>query len=194
MSAHPSDSRQIVPPNAYSRRARRAALLISILALAGSCGGESANIGDTSAVAEAQPAAKAAPASACALLPAAEVGGIIERAVRDSVAMQMDGGAGAATLSQCNYSTAQNPAAASLMLRRSAPGETAAQGSKSARETLTQSGVTVQDVPNLGETAFWGGNQLHVFTKDGWYLIVSVPPSDGLPIAHALASRALARL
>jgi hypothetical protein len=168
-------------------------LSISMLALVASCGGESANVGDTSAVTAAQPTAKAAPANACALLPGAEVGGIIERAVRDSLAMQMDGGAGGVTLSQCNYATAQNPATASLMLRRSAPGETVAQGSKTARETLTQSGTSVQDVPGLGETAFWGGNQLHVFTRDGWYLIVTVPASDGLPIAQALATRALAR-
>jgi len=193
VSAHPSDSLQTVPPNAYSGRACRAALWLSTLLLVASCGGESANVGDTSAVTAAQPTAKAAPANACALLPGAEVGGIIERAVRDSLAMQMDGGAGGATVSQCNYATAQNPATASLMLRRSAPGETVAQGSTSARETLTQSGTSVRDVPGLGETAFWGGNQLHVFTKDGWYLIVTVSASDGLPIAQALASRALAR-
>ena len=180
-------------PNASSRHARRAALLISVLALAASCGGESADGGDTSAVAAAQPTAKAAPANACALLPAGEVGGVIERAVRDSLAMQTDGGAGGVTLSQCNYSTAQNPVEASLMLRRSDTGETLEQGSKSARETLTQSGATVQDVTDLGEPAFWGGNQLHVFTNDGWYLIVSVPGSGGLAVARALASRALAR-
>jgi hypothetical protein len=179
-------------PNALPRVARRAAALLSALVLAASCGGESASVGDTSAASGAQPTLRAvAPANACALLPGSEVGGLIERAVRDTLAMQTDGGAGGATVSQCNYATAQNPAVASLMLRRSAQGETVAQGSRSARESLTQSGTVVEDVPGLGETAFWGGNQLHVFTKDGWYLIVTA--SDGLGIARALAERALAR-
>ena len=74
------------------------------------------------------PQLKAAPANACALLPAAEVGGIIERAVRDSLAMQLpDGGAGGATVSQCNYSTAETggrqPHAPPVSPRRNGPAQ-----------------------------------------------------------------------
>lgn len=193
VNAHQSDFPCIVSPNAVPRLARRVASLISTVILAAACGGESANVGDTTVAATPQATAKAAPENACALLSATEVSGVIERTVRDSLAMQMDGGASGVTLSQCNYSTPQQPVVASIMLRRSAPGETVAQASKAVRESMTQSGSPMQDVPGLGEVAFSAADQLHVFTS-GWYVIVTVSGPSGPPLAKALAQRALARL
>jgi hypothetical protein len=106
----------------------------------------------------------------------------------------MTGAGDEVTLSQCNYATASNPAAASVMLRRSGEGETAARGLQSIRETFTQSGVTPEDVPGLGDGALWGGNQLHVITTRGWSIVVSPARAGGLAQARALAERALARL
>jgi hypothetical protein len=114
--------------------------------------------------------------------------------VRDSLALSMTGAGDEVTLSQCNYATASNPAAASVMLRRSGEGETAARGLQSIRETFTQSGVTPEDVPGLGDGALWGGNQLHVITARGWSIVVSPTRAGGLAQARALAERALARL
>jgi hypothetical protein len=80
------------------------------------------------------------------------------------------------------------------MLRRSVSGETVEVASQSVRQTLTESGIPVEDVSGLGEMAFWGGNQLHVFAGGEWYLIVTPVPTEGLEQARALAELALQRL
>lgn len=159
--------------------------------LVGACGGE-ADQPETAATP--RTATTAATQDACALLPASEVTAVIGETVRDSLAMRMAGGDGAVQLSQCNYATASNPAAVSLMLRRSAAGDTGQAALQSIRESIAQVGVTVEDVPGLGEGAIWGGNQLHVITNKGWSIVVSPPASGGLAQARALAERALARL
>jgi hypothetical protein len=156
------------------------------------CGGESAK-SDDSTQANAS-AMSSGPEHACALLPAAEVTAVIGEPVRDSLALSMPDASGAVTLSQCNYATASNAAAASLMLRRSPAGEISTQALRSARETIEQAGVSVEDVPGLGEGAIWGGNQLHVITSKGWSIVVSPPASGGLAQARTIAERALARL
>lgn len=163
--------------------------------LAAACAGGGTERSDTSAVAPGSTASTAnAPRDACALLPAREVTAVIGESVRDSLALSMTGAGDEVTLSQCNYATASNPAAASVMLRRSGEGETAARGLQSIRETFTQSGVTPEDVPGLGDGALWGGNQLHVITARGWSIVVSPTRAGGLAQARALAERALARL
>jgi hypothetical protein len=194
MTSHSTNRRDALLPNDYhSATMHRAGLVLAAAGLL-ACGGETANSGDTTATAATPSVSATAPANACELLPASEVTTILGETVRDSVALALPGGGAATTLSQCNYASATNAAAVSLMLRRNAPGETATQGMKGARETMAQSGVTVEDVPGLGEAAFWGGNQLHVFTNNGWYLVASPSRSGGLAQARALAEKAMSRL
>jgi hypothetical protein len=139
-------------------------------------------------------ATTAAPVDACVLLPASEVEQIFGRAVTDSLALSIPATAETAPVSQCNYGTLENPAIASLLIRGGAPGETGIQtASRSVRETLAESGIALADVTGLGEVSFWGGNQLHVFAGNGWYLVVSPEPGVGLPQARAMAERAIAR-
>ena len=98
--------------------------------------------------------------------------------------------------SQCDDATAEDPAAASLLRRRMAPGESVTTARESARGGLPEAGMTLQDVAGFGEDAFWvagGVNQLHVFTADGSYPIVTPPPGGGLAQARLMAERALAR-
>jgi hypothetical protein len=166
------------------------AFLVVVAVLVTGCGGESAKSDDSAQA----PAAPTAPEHACALLPAAEVTAVLGESVRDSLALRVPDGSGAVTLSQCNYATASNAAAVSLMLRRSSAGETAAQALQSVRETIEQAGASVEDVPGLGEGAIWGGNQLHVITGRGWSIVVSPPASGGLAQTRAIAERAIARM
>lgn len=42
------------------------------------------------------------------------------------------------------------------------------------RNSFSKSGITVTDISGLGEVAFWGGNQLHVFRGDNYYLIITL--------------------
>lgn len=178
---------------ALAGRLLHGSTLIGAALVLAACGGNAPEDG-RAAEALTQTTTAAEPRDACALLPGSEVAAVIGRAARDSLAMQMEDEAGTVALSQCNYATERSPAEFSLMLRRETGGASAADASASVRQTLSESGVTVQDVSGLGEAAFWGGNQLHVFTGQGWYLIVSTSGDAGLPQAQALAERALARL
>jgi len=166
------------------------ALCVSILLLA--CSGESGDqtSNDSAAVAS---AIVASPADACALLPAAVVQEVVGVPVRDSLALSMAGADGSVTLSQCNYATADNPAALAVMLRRNAEDVNPSIASQGVRQSLVESKVDVQDVAGLGDIAFWGGNQLHVFAPK-WHLTISPIPSAGLEQARSLATRALAKL
>ncbi len=162
----------------------------ALLLLAVACGGEAPRPPADGN----QPPQPPQSSDACAILPADQVTAIVGQPVRDSLALSMPGGDGAAALSQCNYATEANPAAVSLMVRRGAEGQAALAASQGPRQTLVESGIPVEDVPGLGDLAFWGGNQLHVFTDAGWYLIVTPEPAGGLLQARALAEEALGKL
>src|SRR5690606_26143000 len=130
----------------------------ALLVLAAACGGEAPRPPADGA----EPSQPSQPSNACTLLPAAAVAAIIGQPVRESLALSMPGPGGAVTLSQCNFATATNPAAVSLMLRQGqeGEGEGGESASQGARRSLVESGITVEDVAGLGDLAFWGGNQL----------------------------------
>lgn len=168
------------------------ALCVSVLLLA--CGGESSETASDSATLErGTDAVVASTADACALLSAAEVQEVVGVPVRDSLALSMTDADGRVTLSQCNYATADNAAAVSVMLRRNAEDANPTIAGQGVRQSLDESKVDVQDVAGLGDIAFWGGNQLHVLAPR-WHLTISPIPSAGLEQARALATRALAKL
>jgi hypothetical protein len=169
--------------------------------LLGSCGGEPGDPPATETSETAPDAGSAAPsalgaapdADACELLGAADVGAVLGQPVTDSLALALPEG-GPIILSQCNYATAQNPAIVSFLLRRGNETQTARQVSDQVRQTLDESGIPLEDVAGLGDVAFFGSNQLHVFGDAGWYVIVTPVPSAGLEQARALAQPAVERL
>jgi len=42
------------------------------------------------------------------------------------------------------------------------------------RNSFKQSDIEVTNIEGVGEVAFWGGNQLHVFKGDNYYLIITL--------------------
>jgi hypothetical protein len=162
----------------------------TIIGASAGCGGSPDDQNANPAQADsAAPAAKAGEnLAACSLLAPADVQAVIGVAVRDSLALQMTQGQGGGSLSQCNYASADNPAVVSVMLNHSPGGQFGAVARDGARGTLTESGVAVEDVAGLGEMAFWGGGQLHVFVNATWYVVVSAGDRQQ---AEALAQRAL---
>ncbi len=42
------------------------------------------------------------------------------------------------------------------------------------RNSFKKSGIEVTNIEGLGEVAFWGGNQLHVFKGDNYYVIITL--------------------
>jgi hypothetical protein len=157
------------------------------------CGGTSdgSNAALPSSDSAAPSGKSAADLTACSLLTPADVEAVIGVAVRDSLALQMPQGQGGGPLSQCNYASTDNPAVISLMLNRSPAGQFTSVARAGVRGSLTESGVSVEDVTGLGEVAFWGGGQLHVFVNSNWYFIVSARERAQ---AESLAQRALPRL
>ena len=42
------------------------------------------------------------------------------------------------------------------------------------RNSFKQSDIEITDIEGIGEIAFWGGNQLHVFKGDNYYFIITL--------------------
>ena len=97
-------------------------------------------------------------------------------------------------LSQCNYATAQDPAIVSFLLRRGGEGHTAEAASAGARQTFVESEIPLEDVTGLGDVAFFGSNQLHVFSDAGWSFVVTPVPEAGLEQARILPQSVMQRL
>jgi hypothetical protein len=45
---------------------------------------------------------------------------------------------------------------------------------QSVRSSFKQSDIEIKDIDGIGEVAFWGGNQLHVFRGDNFYIIITL--------------------
>lgn len=42
------------------------------------------------------------------------------------------------------------------------------------RSSFKNSGIEIKDIDGIGDVAFWGGNQLHVFQGDNYYIIITL--------------------
>jgi len=178
-------------PAPFFRRSLLPALCTLLLAAACDPGARDDAAPPAAGAPPAEAAAPDAPLHACALLPPSEVEAVLGAPARDSLALDMPAEGGG--LTQCNYAVGDDPAAVSLMLRVSPEGTSPGNAPASVRASIEEAGVSVEDVPDLGEQAFWGGNQLHVF-RGRWHLVVSPARAGGLSQARSLAERALAAL
>lgn len=115
-------------------------------------------------------------------------------------AVENAGDATSALVSTCNYNAtdADSLASVSLLVRRAPTDENTPAAIDAVRETVKGLGSTTQDVPGLGNTAFWGAHQLHVFSGGRTYLIVSMfgmqEDAGALDRAQQVAKLILARL
>ena len=103
---------------------------------------------------------------------------------------------------QCIYNsgTLDQPRILSLLIRQHRNAAAAKRFQQSSGETLgSMSGGKVQEVPGLGDGAFWVGGrlqQLHVLAGSQQLIFTaqSADGSDQLPIARQIATRSLERL
>lgn len=111
--------------------------------------------------------------NACDFLTKADVEEILGEEVNEgNEEMHTEGTANTAAMSQCSYNSKTSNKNISLMLRKSpVPDRRAGQ---SVKETLKESDIPVQDVNDLGVTAFWSDPQLHIFNDENLYMIISV--------------------
>jgi hypothetical protein len=177
------------------RRARSLVLPLALgLAVAG-CGPSGG--GGKSAPAPAAPVQRIDP---CTLLTAADaqaaLGGPVGQLMMTSVLDDARNSSG--DPAQCGYGLEDDPSRTVRLEVRPMADAARAQGAlDSARSVLAASGV--QDVPGLGDAAFWAGGAIHqLHLRQGSTGIVVTcdpgPGKDALAVAKTVAGRALGRL
>lgn len=135
---------------------------------------------------------------ACELLTAEDVQ-TVTREVSGSLSSTLEDAVGR-DLTQCSYSLAGvPPRVISLSLRRSPSADQAASQQQIAESGLRAiaAGAPVEDLPRLGDGAFWVGgqiDQLNVRRGDTLLVFTVQLDKDPLRAANALAAKALARL
>jgi hypothetical protein len=135
---------------------------------------------------------------ACQLFTAADAQAVLGEEEVVEMASFLSEAQGKKDPSQCGYNAGSDPSkVVRLEVRRAASPDAAQRAFTSTRALLA--GSAPQDVPGLGDGAFWMGGtlaQLHV-RKGATQLIVTSQPGEGkdpLALAKAIAGKALARL
>ena len=134
--------------------------------------------------------------TACDLVTEDEGAAVLSEAVNDPVEQVISpGSAETAAMSMCTVQATATPGKTlSISFRRSPVSDYTPDA---VRQTLTDSGVTAEDVTGVGDAAFWGASELHVFFGGNSYLGVNVRGLDDGPEALAraqeVAERALER-
>ena len=146
--------------------------------------------------ADAPQAAVSAVVTACHLVTRDEGAATLGEAVDEPVEQVISpGSAETAAFSMCTVQATATPGKTLSLSLRVSPVDDSQPDS--VRQTLTDSGVTAEDVPGIGDTAFWGASELHVFFNGNSYLSVSLRGLDDGPEALArakeIAGRALER-
>lgn len=113
------------------------------------------------------------PPTACALVTGDDGSAALGEAVDEPVEQIVNpGGPETAALSQCTIQASGTPARTlTLFLRRSPVSDNTPD---SVRRTYAESGLAVEDVPGLGDAAFWVSSQLHVFVGGNLYYTVTL--------------------
>jgi hypothetical protein len=135
---------------------------------------------------------------ACTLFTAADAQAVLAEEEVVEMSSFLSEGQGKKDPSQCGYNAGSDPAkVVRIEVRRAASPEAIQSAFDSTRSLLA--GSAPQDVPGLGDGAFWVGGtlqQLHV-RKGAAQLIVTSQPGEGkdpLAVAKSIAGKALGRL
>jgi hypothetical protein len=135
---------------------------------------------------------------ACTLFTAADAQAVLAEEEVVEMSSFLSEGQGKRDPSQCGYNAGSDPTkVVRIEVRRAASAEAIQSAFDSTRSLLA--GSAPQDVPGLGDGAFWVGGtlqQLHV-RKGAAQLIVTSQPGEGkdpLAVAKSIAGKALTRL
>lgn len=133
------------------------------------------------------PAAPAAALTACDLVTREEGAAALGEAVNEPVEQIISpGSAEMAALSMCTVQATATPGKTLSLSFRVSPVDD--HQPESVRRTLTESGVTAEDVAGIGDAAFWGASELRVFFAGNSYLGVSLRGLDDDAVARERAS------
>ena len=143
-------------------------------------------------------AAPARKVDACALFTAADAQAVLAEPEVVEMTSFLSEAQGKKDPSHCGYNAGSDPSKIVRLEVRQAASADAARGAFDSTRSLL-AGSAPQDVPGLGDGAFWVGgtlSQLHV-RKGATQLIITSQPGEGkdpLGIAKAIAGKALSRL
>jgi hypothetical protein len=177
-----------------------ASVACALGALCAACGREGGSAGPAAGSGNASSAARAASPlpDACELLTAEDVQ-TVTREVSGSLSSTLEDAVGKDP-TQCSYSLGGvPPRVISLSLRRSPSADQAASQQQIAESGLRSisAGAPVEDLPHLGDGAFWVGgqiDQLNVRRGDTLLIFTVQLDKDPLRAGRALAEKALGRL
>jgi len=114
---------------------------------------------------------------ACSLLDKAEVEKIFDIKMKEpKKGRSQKGNANTASFSECSFESGAEDSKIYLSVYiRFTPFKDEYHATiQNVRNSFKQSGIEVTNIEGIGEVAFWGGNQLHVFKGDNYYLIITL--------------------
>jgi hypothetical protein len=114
--------------------------------------------------------------NACSLLDKSEIEKILDIKMKEPrQGKSKVGGKGDISYSECSYESDEGSKIfLSIYIRFSPFKEDALTTLQSVRNSFKQADIPVYDVEGIGDAAFWGRNQLHVFLDDNYYIIITM--------------------
>jgi len=138
---------------------------------------------------------------ACSFLDKGEVEKIFNIEMKDpKKGRSQKGDANTASFSECSFEsdTADTKIYLSVYLRFTPFKDEYHATIQNVRNSFKQSGIEVTNIEGIGEVAFWGGNQLHVFKGNNYYLIITLlgikESSEAIEKAKAVTLQAMRNL
>ena len=114
---------------------------------------------------------------ACSLIDKSEIEKILNVKMKEpKEGKSQDGGKDNISFSECSYESDSGDSKIflSIYIRFSPFKEDALTTLQNVRNSFKQSGIQVYNVEGIGDVAFWGGSQLHVFLDDNYYIIITL--------------------
>ena len=133
---------------------------VGVLALAFAGAGCGTAEAEKSGAQASSAAAAATIPHACSLLPKAEAEAVVGEPLGEPKKGPEAPASADVTTSQCLYASAEGMRSMSVLVRHSKKGDNSP---GYVRGVMKDSGMTVEDVPGLGDAAFWAGVQLQAF-------------------------------
>jgi hypothetical protein len=131
---------------------------------------------------------------ACSMIDKSEIEKILNIKMKEpKEGKSQDGAKDNISFSECSYESDSGDSKIflSIYIRFSPFKEDALTALQSVRNSFKQSGIQVYNVEGIGDVAFWGGSQLHVFIGDNYYIIITLlglrERDDAIDKAKAIA-------
>ena len=132
--------------------------------------------GDQKAESLEQAAKEAGPfeVNACSLMTQQEAEEVLNEKVQQPREEQhLEGESTRAAMSFCLFPS-ESGKSLTIFYRKSPIPDNSPESIQAVKNTVSSEGTSVQDVRGVGNTAFWSGNQLHVFHGDRSYIIITI--------------------